>query len=199
VKGHLLVAASALAVGLSFSGIAFADEHHGPKTTDVALSASGQGAGVFFDFAKGTDATNTIGTVNGTGLVNIQQNGGANSVQQDANTLAVIFKGNSANGNNAQDTNAPIALSAQVAVVAGDKSIGAENTTSKGGERSSYRGDESYHSHKHSEWWDKTSSAVGSGNNLTTFGGTGMFNISQNVGNNSLQQSANTVAAVIGK
>jgi hypothetical protein len=43
------------------------------------------------------------------------------------------------------------------------------------------------------------STAVQSSNSLSSFGGTGLYNISQNNGNNSVLQSGNTVAAIVGK
>ena len=73
MKFHLLVAASALVVGLGANG-AFAgndghDNHgnngHDPQTTAVGVAValnSQEGASVF-NFAKGTDGANTIGTV----------------------------------------------------------------------------------------------------------------------------------------
>jgi hypothetical protein len=158
------------------------------------------GASVF-NFAKGTDGTNTIGTVNGTGLVNIQQNNGANSVLQDQNTLGAIL--NCSCSTSSQTLDASLAASSQSALVLGNVSIGATNTERQGGEDSSGGWHHSHYSSgggfSQSAHWDNTSDAVQSSNSLSSFGGTGLFNISQNNGNNSMLQSANTVAAIVGK
>ena len=244
MKFHLLVAASALVVGLGANG-AFAgndghDNHgnngHDPQTTAVGVAValnSQEGASVF-NFAKGTDGANTIGTVNGTGLVNIQQNNGANSVLQDQNTLGAIL--NCSCSTSDQVLSASLAASSQSALVLGNVSIGASNKTASGsssatwnnvkngsastngtiaiGTHASADGDDadagaatgnSSASDNDNRSGSKThtfsfaSTAVQSSNALSSFGGTGLYNISQNNGNNSVLQSGNTVAAIVGK
>jgi len=256
VKFHLLVAASALVVGLGMSGAAFAGDSHDhgnnndhgknndPTTTSVGLAVAlnQQNGASVFNFAKGTDGANTIGTVNGTGLVNIQQNNGANSVLQDQNTLGAIL--NCSCSTSDQTFGASLAASQQNALVLGNVSIGATNkaaqassshssvgsssSTKNGtastsgtiaiGTKASAHGDDAdasaatgnssasdndnhqeQHNNTSTHSWAFASAAVGSSNSLSSFGGTGLYNISQNNGNNSVLQSGNTVAAIVGK
>lgn len=135
---HLLVASSALLIALGVGGQAFAgndNKNHDPSTpttisTADDLAASIQAGKVKNDFAKGTDADNGIdsGSFNGAkGMFNVQQNGGANSLQQSDNTLAAIL--NTPNTNADLNAAGAIALSSQVASVEDVKSIGAVNTS----------------------------------------------------------------------
>lgn len=236
MKFPLLVAASALIVGLSLSGPAFArgdhnrDPHQQQKQSQImntALAGSIQAGRVKHDSAIGTAGSNYMNNVYGTGLYNLQENVGANSIQQDGNTVAAVL--NCACSTSGNVANTPIALNAQVASVEGNFSLGASNTTKAGGEKSaggyfqhaSYQGQSSDPGHHrrdrkdnkgnqsfsqasggfftHASWWKETSDAVASNNTLIGVGGTGLFNISQNTGNNAMQQASNTVAAVIGK
>jgi hypothetical protein len=233
---HLLVAASALAIGLSFSGAAFAhDEHDNDHnnsllSANAALAASVQANGVFLNFALGTDAKNSISDVHGIGLINIQQNGGANSVQSDANTLAAVLTQSCGCGNGALiSVNVPVAATVQVGAVAGNTSIGAFDSTREGvsegsgwhvdhvfaAEQSAGLVDADYHGFfaageqsallaassagggQHFSAWKNTIRAVQSSNHLDDIHVIGMVNISQNVGNNSLQQAANTASVII--
>jgi hypothetical protein len=223
MKFNLLVAASALAVGLSFSGMAYAGGgdggnggngggHQQTSVTNTALAGAIQLGEVEHNFAKGTDANNGIssGSFNGaTGLFNVQQNGGANSLQQDGNTLAAVLNCTCSNTTGTTN-NTPIALSAQVASVEGNASLGAANTTtsvthseyvSKKGEDKHHHGDSGSFSAGESFGLYKTSYAVASSNSIggSFENATGLFNVSQNVGNNSMQQATNTVAAIVGK
>jgi hypothetical protein len=110
------------------------------------------------------------------------------------------------------------ALSAQVASVEGNASIGAVNRSET---KASYETSTNAHnnvatwseksgfsdsdigngSHTEADFWNETSTAVASDNNIANAfnGAVGMFNVSQNVGNNSMQQASNTAAAIIGK
>jgi hypothetical protein len=239
----LLVAASALVIGLSSQ--AFADNSNGhnqdPRNNptvqvNTAVALNDQDAAVAFAFAKGTDAANAIaGTMNMTGLQNVQQNGGANSVLQDGNTLGAILNCSCSSGSNGNTFNTSLASNDQDALVLGAVSIGASNKAgggsfsssssshssgfllAAGGEKSSgghdsrdggsqsagfilaAGGDSSSHDSEHGSFW-YASQAVQSTNsingNITTLG---LTNISQNVGNNSVLQSSNTVAAIVGK
>jgi hypothetical protein len=244
VKFHLLVAASALVVGLGVNGAFAGDDHHGndgnnghdPSTTavGVAVALSNQDGGVALNFAKGTVGTNTIGAVGGTGLVNIQQNNGANSILQDQNTLGAIL--NCSCSTSDQVLSASLAASNQSALVLGNVSIGASNKTASGTSAATWNNvkngsastngtiaigtsaasdDEDAHasattgnsstsvnnnrSGSKSHTWSFASTAVGSSNSLSSFSGTGLYNISQNNGNNSMLQSGNTVAAIVGR
>ena len=236
MKFHLLVAASALVVGLGINGAFAGNDNHGndgnnghdPSTTavGVAVALSNQDGGVALNFAKGTVGTNTIGTVGGTGLVNIQQNNGANSILQDQNTLGAIL--NCSCSTSDQTLGVSLAASNQSALVLGNVSIGATNTTNSGAEQSSgaffaagssssgddSHGHDSHDNHGHDDGskkfaaggafaqaanWSKSSTAVGSSNTISNFSGTGLYNISQNNGNNSMLQSGNTVAAIVGR
>ncbi|MGH7015301.1 MAG: hypothetical protein ACREEL_14325 [Stellaceae bacterium] len=189
-KKHLLVAASALVVGLSmYGGNAWAGK--GTQTTNVAVAASVQAGEVKDNGAWGTDASNSIGSVSGAGLVNIQQNGGANSLLQDDNTLAAVLNCSCSSDSN---INVPVALSTQVAEVRDNVSGGAHNTTDSDTGGGLHIGPFGLGGHDNYS----TSTAVQSANGLSSFNGTGMYNISQNVGNNSLLQSSNTTAAIIG-
>lgn len=233
MKKHLLVAASALVVGLSFGSYAFAHEDGGdgrggndPKPTNdtsTAVAASVQAGFVGFDFAKGTAGVNAIGTAGGTGLINAQQNNGANSLIQSDNTLGAILNCSCSSSSSSNVTNTSLALSAQVGAVVGDVSIGAENKSASGHSSSSadveassedkggghHYGDIGGGGHddtsffsgdfSHSDSWMRSSEAVASANAIGTISGTGLMNISQNNGNNSLLQSSNTVAAIVGK
>jgi hypothetical protein len=189
------------------SGVALAGEHdhgdgHDPSTAvGVAVALTNQEGAVLFNFAKGTDGYNTIGNVGGTGLVNIQQNNGANSVLQDQNTLGAILNCSCSTANQTLDVS--LAASNQSALVLGNVSIGAANTEKEalvksagGGHHSQYGSSGGHYEYAHVI---SSSTAVQSTNSLSNFGGTGLFNISQNNGNNSMLQSANTVAAVVGK
>jgi len=252
VKFHLLVAASALVVGLDMSGAAFAGDSHDhgnnndhgknndPTTTSVGLAVAlnQQNGASVFNFAKGTDGANTIGTVNGTGLVNIQQNNGANSVLQDQNTLGAIL--NCSCSTSDQSLGVSLAASQQNALVLGNVSIGATNKAAQASSSSVGSGsgskssaastsgtiaigtsadadgdhghaqaatgnsaaqDSETHQGQHNDTssWAFASAAVQSTNALSSFGGTGLYNISQNNGNNSVMQAGNTVAAIVGK
>ena len=239
MKFNLLVAASALVVGLGMSGAAFAGEHHDnhgtTSATSAAVALTDQDAAVIFNFAKGTAGANAIGSVGGTGLVNIQQNNGANSVLQDQNTLGAILNCSCTSSSSTNVLDVSLAGSEQNALVLGNVSIGATNkagngssayasTSTKnsaasttgsgvatnasadgddasasagGGNSAAQSNDNSTHNSTRS--WAFASTAVASSNSLSTFGGTGLYNISQNNGNNSMLQSANTVAVIIGK
>jgi hypothetical protein len=215
-KQRLLVAASALVVGLSFGSFAYAHDGNGNGNGDgngnggtqqpflnaaSAVGASFQDGNVGWGFSKGVNGNNNASNVNGTGLVNLQQNTGNNSLVQDNNTLGAILNCScTTSGTGLINASAALALSAQVADVDGGVSIGGENEGSSSGEKGG--GHHSYWGSGggHSEWSSHYENAVaGGGNTLTNFGGTGMYNVSQNTGNNSLLQSSNTVAAIIGK
>lgn len=206
MKFHLLVAASALVVGLGINGVAFAggnDNHgdnHDPKptsATSAAVALTDQEAAAVFNFAKGTVGSNAIGSIGGTGLVNIQQNNGANSVLQDQNTLGAILNCSCTSSSSTNVLDVSLAASEQNALVLGNVSIGATHTEKQGSVQS-YSGGHS-DGHYLSAHWDNASNAVESSNSLSSFSGTGLYNISQNNGNNSVMQSGNTVAAIIGK
>lgn len=209
MKFHLLVAASALVVGLGTSGMAFAGDNHDPhgrgttSATSAAVALSDQDGAVILNFAKGTDGANAINSVAGTGLVNIQQNNGANSILQDQNTLGAILNCSCTSSSSTNVLDVSLAASAQSALVLGNVSIGAENRTSKGssaGGGGGFIGDEAAGGFFwHKARWDNTETAVQSSNGLGSFTGTGLYNISQNNGNNSMLQSGNTVAAIVGK
>jgi hypothetical protein len=263
VKLHLLVAASALVIGLGSQ--AFANGQGDPRHNDpnvkvsTAVALNDQDAGVAFVFAKGTDAANSIsGTVGMTGLQNVQQNGGANSVLQDGNTLGAILNCSCSNSNSGLAFTTALASNDQDALVLGAVSIGATNkaangssasasqhadsgtynvsashtknasASSTGGNGNSSAHDDSAHaatssgnttssdndnstfgasgtysdsgSHSHTSSWAFANNAVQSANSISgTVSTLGLTNISQNVGNNSILQSSNTVAAIIGK
>jgi hypothetical protein len=242
VKFNLLVAASALVVGLGMSGVAFAHDdggdnnNHGTTSaTSAAVALTDQDGAVIHNFAKGTVGANAIGTVNGTGLVNIQQNNGANSILQDQNTLGAILNCSCTSSSSTNVLDVSLAASEQNALVLGNVSIGAQNKSANGssaysststknsaasttgsgvltsasadgddaqasatgGNSAAQSNDNSTHNSNRS--WAFQSTAVASSNSLSSFGGTGLYNISQNNGNNSMLQSANTVAAIIGK
>lgn len=246
MKYHLLVAASALVVGLGMSGAAFAggndhgghggdpgNNNHGTTSaTSAAVALSDQDGAVMFNFAKGTAGNNTIGSVGGTGLVNMQQNNGANSILQDQNTLGAILNCSCTSSSSTNVLDVSLAASEQNALVLGNVSIGAENRTKSGSESGSgtfasaessssggssgHDGHDSHDSHgnndgsrshaeaasgsfAHAKTWSSSETAVASNNTLSSFTGTGLYNISQNNGNNSMLQSGNTVAAIIGK
>lgn len=208
MKFHLLVAASALVVGLGVSGVALAGEHdghdsHDPGNTDVgiAVALSNQEGAVVLNYAKGTVGTNTITGIGGAGLVNIQQNNGANSILQDQNTLGAILNCSCSSSNDV--LNVSLAASNQSALVLGNVSVGAANTEKEvlvksagGGQHSQSGSSGGHYEYAHVI---SSSAAVGSSNSLSNFNGTGLYNISQNNGNNSMLQAGNTVAAVIGK
>ncbi|HKR19262.1 MAG TPA: hypothetical protein VJS41_03885 [Stellaceae bacterium] len=213
MKKHLLVAASALLVGLSFGTNAWADgdghDHGGDNSflnASTAVAASVQAGEVEDNFAKGTVGSNDTGAINGTGLINVQQNNGANSQLQDANTLGAILDSCACSTNTADITaNTALAVSAQFGSVEGNKSIGAKAETRSGSSESSadieVKGSEGKFSFEgefsHEKTWNNAEAPVGSSNYIASVGGTGLINISQNNGNNSLLQSSNTVAAVI--
>ena len=191
----------------------------------VAVALSNQDGATVLNFAKGTVGANTIGSVGGTGLVNIQQNNGANSILQDQNTLGAIL--NCSCSTSDQTLGVSLAASNQSALVLGNVSIGASNTTNSGAQSASgaffaagsssdgdSHGHDSHDNHGHDDgskkfaaggafaeaaYWAKTSTAVGSSNTINGFSGTGLYNISQNNGNNSMLQSGNAVAAIVGK
>ncbi len=229
-RNHLLVAASALVVGLSLAGTNAWAEYKGDHNNDpfltanTAVAASVQAGEVEDNFAKGTVGSNDTGTIGGTGLINVQQNNGANSQLQDANTLGAILNTCGCSTNPADITaNTALAVSVQVGSVEDNKSIGAETKTKSGTEQSTasidvtssekggghhdYSGSGGGHSEtfsfdgdfSHYKTWSETSTPVGSTNFIAGVSGTGLINVSQNNGNNSLLQSANTVAAVIHK
>lgn len=229
MKKHLLVAASALLVGLSFGSYAYAgegdggDHNKGPfLNASTAVAATVQAGEVEDNFAKGTVGSNDTGAINGTGLINVQQNNGANSQLQDANTLGAILDNCACSTNTADITaNTALAVSVQVGSVEGNKSIGAEakaksgsesssadveiSSSEKGGGHHDEYGSGGGHSEEfsfegefsHEKTWSEASAPVGSSNFIGSVGSTGLINISQNNGNNSLLQSSNTVAAVI--
>lgn len=230
MKKHLLVAASALLVGLSFGSYAYAHDGEGDGGGDnsflnasTAVAATVQAGEVEDNFAKGTVGSNDTGTIGGTGLINVQQNNGANSQLQDANTLGAILDNCACSANTADITaNTALAVSVQVGSVEDNKSIGAKAETRSGSEKdtadvevsSSEKGGghhDSYgnsgggHSEEfsfegefsHEKTWSSAEAPVGSTNFIAGVSGTGLINVSQNNGNNSLLQSSNTVAAVI--
>lgn len=181
MKFTLLVAASALVVGLSFTGPASAwPEHRDHRSTSVSTAVTGslQGGEVEGNVTVlggttvqiGGDTVNKVddyGFDSAQGLFNVQQNAGQNSLQQAGNTLGAILSSNKGGRTGA------LALSAQVAEVESNGAYlnGDSATTIADNNRIS---DAAF------------SNAVG------------LFNVSQNTGNNSMQQASNTVAAVIG-
>ena len=231
MKKHLLVAASALLVGLSFGSYAYAgdggDGHdHGSNNAflnaSTAVAATDQDGFVGWNHAEGTVGSNDTGAINGTGLINVQQNNGANSQLQDANTLGAILDTCACSTNTADITaNTALAFSSQSGAVIGNRSEGATAETKSGSEKSTASIDASSsesgggHQDKYSsgggheesssfdgnfsnsKTWSEASAPVGSTNFIASVGGTGLINVSQNNGNNSLLQSSNTVAAVI--
>jgi len=231
MKKHLLVAASALVVGLSFGSSAWAHDggdggdggnNNSFLTANTAVAASVQAGEVEDNFAKGTVGSNDTGAINGTGLINVQQNNGANSMLQDANTLGAILNSCGCSTNTSDITaNTALAVSAQVGEVEDNASIGAKaevksgsssssadieaSGSEKGGGHHDEYGSGGGHSSEfsfegefsHERTWSEASAPVGSSNYIASVGGTGLINISQNNGNNSLLQSSNTVAAVI--
>ncbi|MGB8181084.1 MAG: hypothetical protein WCF13_01820, partial [Stellaceae bacterium] len=98
-KKHLLVAASALVVGLSFYGSnAYATgggndggSNNAFLLANTAVAASVQAGEVEGNSASGTVGTNKTGAIDGIGLTNVQQNNGANSELQSANTLGIVL------------------------------------------------------------------------------------------------------------
>jgi hypothetical protein len=283
------------------SGAVFAKDHKDPSTTtDVGLAVSAQQGIVGYNSAIGTNSENDLDQIHGIGLLNVQQNGGANSSQADANTLAAIINadnaGHSSNGGTS-DTNLPIAVNVQSSAIVGNHSAGPVTTSSVGVSTSSYEHEESsvgseqsagafeqssgfreqsasgheqssgIHAGVHASTasaasstlsppassaasnssfsagfgageqssgfheqsasgheqsagafeqsaflaqqsagagtrfnaWDNTFANQQTNNTLNNLGVTGMVNISQNVGNNSMQQASNTAAVVIGK
>ena len=202
-KKHLLVAASALVVGLSlYGGNAYASSGGSDNAfllANTAVAASVQAGEVEDNNASGTVGSNKTGAINGIGLTNEQQNNGANSELQSANTLGIVLS-NCACTTSAADltANTALAVSAQFGSVEGNNSEGAAHTTlsdkDKGG--GFHFGDDAGGGW-HDNSFSKSSTPVGSSNNIGSVGGTGLMNISQNNGNNSLLQSSNTVAAII--
>ena len=202
MKKHLLVAASALVVGLSFGSNAYAtsDKHDDPfLLANTAVAASVQAGEVEDNNASGTVGSNHTGDISGIGLTNVQQNNGANSELQSANTLGIVLS-NCACTTSAADltANTALAVSAQFGSVEGNNSEGAAHTTlsdkDKGG--GFHFGDDAGGGW-HDNSFSKSSTPVGSTNYIGGVGGTGLMNVTQNNGNNSLLQSSNTVAAII--
>lgn len=190
MKFGTMVAVSALVLGLSGQAFAgdYSREHQAKELASTSVAVTIQAGEVENNRASGNASNNYIGATGGTGLFNVQQNGGANSIQQDANTLAAILNCACSQGNT--NTTA-VALGLQIAEVEHNKSQGAADVTSSSSGSSSWFGE------KHKEHY--TSTVVASSNSIGYVGGTGLMNISQNVGNNSMQQSANTVAAIVGR
>jgi hypothetical protein len=203
-KKHLLVAASALVVGLSFYGSnAYAQnwddkDNNAFLLANTAVAASVQAGFVGWNHADGTDGSNNTGNISGIGLTNVQQNNGANSQLQDANTLGIVLS-NCACTTSAADltANTALAVSAQVGAVIGNRSEGASNTTLTDHDKGGGLHFDDAGGGWHDDYFNKTSNAVQSSNSIGGVGGTGLMNISQNNGNNSLLQSSNTVAAII--
>lgn len=201
-KKHLLVAASALVVGLSFYGSnAYAHQKSDDPflLANTAVAASVQGGEVEGNSASGTVGTNGAGTINGIGLTNVQQNNGANSQLQSGNTLGIVLSSCACTTTTADLTaNTALAVSAQFGSVEGNGSTGAAKITNSSTDTDHVSFSEKNGfsaSDKDTHNWSST--PVGSTNSLTSVGGTGLMNISQNNGNNSLLQSSNTVAAII--
>ena len=202
-KKHLLVAASALVVGLSFYG---SNAYAGPSKHDdpfllanTAVAASVQAGEVEDNSAKGTLGSNTTGAINGIGLTNVQQNNGANSELQSANTLGIVLSNCACSTTTADLTaNTALAVSAQFGSVEGNGSTGAAHITNSSTDTDLVTKDKNgsfSFSDKDTHNWSST--PVASTNSISSVGGTGLMNISQNNGNNSLLQSSNTVAAII--
>jgi hypothetical protein len=220
------------------SGAAFAHET-GPGTSPTppsdpstnvsgAVAVSNQDGAVIGAFAKGTLDGNSLSTVSPTGLANIQQNGGANSILQDQNTLGAILGCSCSSSNNSADLS--LAASNQSALVLGAVSIGAQSRSETGSDSGAgfqfvaAGGQESSGGHSssgflghdssggqeasgflvaagggsHYDTWDNASSYQASANSAYGIGGTGLINVSQNTGNNSMLQAGNTVAAITG-
>jgi len=208
-KKHLLVAASALVVGLSlYGGNAYAGPDSGGESggsnnafllANTAVAASVQAGEVEDNNASGTVGSNKTGAINGIGLTNVQQNNGANSELQSANTLGIILSSCGCSTNTADITaNTALAVSAQFGSVEGNNSTGAatiKNHSTDTDQVSFSEKNGFSASDKDTHSWSST--PVGSTNNVGSVGGTGLMNISQNNGNNSLLQSSNTVAAII--
>lgn len=195
MKKHLLVAASALVVGLSFGSYAYAggdggnDHGNGQQSTAIA-------AGFQFGEVESNDADHTVGSaaaasIGGTGLFNVNVNAGANSELQGQNTLGAILDCSCSSGG--QSTS--LALSTQVGSVEDNSASGASARTENEGGSKSWSYDDGFKK----SWHDNsTSTPVAASAALAGVTGTGMFNINVNAGANSLLQGQNTVAAIIG-
>lgn len=199
MKKHLLVAASALVVGLSFGSYAWAGGDGGDGGNDHGKQSANSTAialGFQFGEVEDNDADHTVGNaaaanIGGTGLFNVNVNAGANSELQGQNTLGAILNCScSTNGNSTS-----LALSTQVGSVEDNSASGASARTDKEGGSESWS---EYHGYSKS-WHDNdTSTPVAANAALSGVTGTGMFNINVNAGANSLLQGQNTVAAIIG-
>jgi hypothetical protein len=212
---HLMTSTIALALGIGMSvgmsQVAFAtcnadNSGHCDETISGvgAVAASIQAAEAERSFAIGTLGDNTIsGDVSGQGLLNIQQNTGANSVLQGHNTLGMILS------NSKGPQNGPVAgsigeagalaLSSQFASSEHNISIGAADISHSGHDnrKESKNGATGDWSETHNEGWNSTFTNLASSNTINNVSAIGMVNVQQNAGNNSVLQAGNTTAAII--
>jgi hypothetical protein len=194
-KKHLLVAASALVVGLSFGSNAWAgdkNDHSGSS----AVAAAFQAGEVESNHADGTVGVAAATNINGTGLINVNVNAGANSELQGQNNLGLIL--NCSCGGEHSSSGA-LALAAQVGSVEGNHADGAAKTSSS--EKSGLKDQDGHDgTGTFSKWHSETESStpVAAVATLSGVGGIGMYNINVNAGANSLLQGQNNAAAIIG-
>ena len=149
----------------------------------TAIATSSQSAVVAFDAGAPSPSNNGASGINASGLVNIQQNTGANSILQSENALSAILDCNCSHAGGLTSE----ATSAQNALILGDITVRTPN-----GVGTAVAG-------RAGRLLESSSVATGSSNNINGLGGgTGLYNISQNTGTNAVLQSANTVAEIRG-
>ena len=179
-----LVVTSAVAI-VSYAAVALAadTDSTGPATL-TALATNSQNAAIILGSGTPTRGSNSAFDISASGLVNFQQNTGINSILQDANALSAILDCDCAHATDL----ATASRSTQTALILGDITVRTPNGAGTG-----LLGQPANHIQSANNSVESTS------NSITGFaGGSGIFNISQNTGTNSVLQSTNTVAEIRG-
>ena len=180
---HSIALASAAMVFLATAALAADANGTGPSSVAV-IATSSQKAVVAFGAGPPSLGNNAVSRIDASGLVNLQQNTGANSVLQSENALSTILDCNCSHAGELTSR----ATSTQNALILGDITVRAPNGV--GGAAAGRAGNLSQSS---------ISGAATASNSISGLGsGTGLYNISQNTGTNAVLQSANTVAEIRG-
>lgn len=150
----------------------------------VAVNGSAQDATIVRALSAPELASNTASVVSSSSLLNLQQNTGANSVVESANTLTLILDCGCAHSESLTAN----AKTTQTALILGDITV-----------RTPFGANAGSADHPANGALNANSAFQGASNSINGFqGGVGLTNVSQNTGPNSILQAANNAVVISG-
>ncbi len=171
---------------ISISTSAFAAESNGtqPSSLTIETIISIKNAAISPALGASDVASNLASDISASGLFNLQQNTGANSFMESANTLTLILDcGCTHSGSLTTE-----AKSTQTALILGDITV-----------RTPYGVNAGSAGHPLTEAFGPNNAFQGASNGISGFhGGNGLFNVSQNTGPNSVLQASNNAVVIRG-